>query len=426
MANKFRGTTWNNASFGSKIQIRRSIDLAELGDFGEITENSSDLPTAGSTHRRPQGGARSATRGYTDLQGLYDTVVDTQDMGIISDTHTPHRIWSPNGAITDIVTTAPANILPIPQYPFVSRNLSSVIEYAGQNYYSTKTGYGRHFYQSGGTITRAQQAGFAWALDGSRFFIFSTNGFANYYNLNTPYDVTEIVSEQGGGWYDGASAKTFHDDGTRALAYSNYPNGGEWASMLRLTEPNDPRNSNVISGQGSSFGTSSIKHSNLSSLKTRQIRVSQDGTKLAMVFSQQVRIWENKFSRIGMSSNNYGTSFAVFDITTPWDLSTVSMDTLSSFRTLGGYRYSPYNGYWAEDGSFVIFGGDQFPLTTPWDLSTVQPAISMYGFPIGGHSDAGPPAISPDGKYAVGVPSSPSNAVNFHVAEFRDTPLFDN
>lgn len=31
MANKFRGTTWNNARFGPKIQIRRSIDLAELG-----------------------------------------------------------------------------------------------------------------------------------------------------------------------------------------------------------------------------------------------------------------------------------------------------------------------------------------------------------------------------------------------------------
>jgi hypothetical protein len=423
MANKFRGTTWNNASFGSKIQIRRSIDLAELGDFGEITENSSDLPTAGSTHRRPQSGARSATRGYTDLQGLYDTVVDTQDMGIISDTHTPHRIWSPNGAITDIVTTAPANILPIPQYPFVSRNLSSVIEYAGQNYYSTKTTYGGRSYQPGGQIIRANQAGFAWALDGSKFFIFSTMGHANYYNLATPYDVTEIVSEQNGSYISSASAMTFYDDGTRALAYTNRPNGGEYAAMLRLTEPNNPSSSNVISGQSTVFSTSTIKHSNISNLKTRQIRVSQDGTKLAMVFSNNQRIFENKIDNLSYYSD-YGTSFAVFDITTPWDLSTVSMDTLHSFRNLGGRRYSPYNGYWAEDGSFVIFGSEQFPMTTPWDLSTIQPAIGMYGFPIGGHSDASGPVISPDGKYAVGVPSSPSNATVFHVTEFGDTPLF--
>ena len=85
MANKFRGTTWNNARFGPKIQIRRSIDLAELGDFGEITENSSDLPTSGATHRKAIGGSTSATRGYTDLQGLFDAVVDNQDMGVITD-----------------------------------------------------------------------------------------------------------------------------------------------------------------------------------------------------------------------------------------------------------------------------------------------------------------------------------------------------
>ena len=426
MANKFRGTTWNNASFGPKIQIRRSIDLAELGDFGEITENSSDLPTAGSTHRRAASGARSATRGYTDLHGLYDTVVDTQDMGIISDTLTPHRIWSSNGAITDVVTTAPANILPIPQYPFVSRNLSNVLEYAGQNYYSTQTSIHRHFYQSGGTITSAQQGGFAWALDGSRFFIFSTNNFANYYNLATPYDVTEIVSSQNGSYMDGAPACTFYDDGKRSLSYTNYPNGGSYAVMHRLTEPNDPRTSNRISGQSSAFSLSTIKHPNMQyDLKTRQIRVSQDGTKLAMAFSSAVRVFEGKIYNMN-SYSDYGTSFAVFDITTPWDLSTVSMDTLHSFRTLGGYRYSPYNGYWAEDGSFVIFGSEQFPMTTPWDLSTVQPAIYLNSWPGGGHSDASGPVISPDGKYAVGVPSSPSNANNFHVVEFTDTPLFDN
>jgi len=112
MANKFRGTTWNNARFGPKIQIRRSIDLAEVGDFGEITENSSDLPTSGAAHRKAIGGSTSATRGYTDLQGLFDAVVDNQDMGVITDATTAHRIWSSTGAITDVVTSAPSGILP--------------------------------------------------------------------------------------------------------------------------------------------------------------------------------------------------------------------------------------------------------------------------------------------------------------------------
>ena len=108
MANKFRGTTWN---MQNKIQIRRSIDLAELGDFGEIAETTSDLPTAGAVHRKATGGSTSGTRGYTDLQGLFDTVVDNQDMGLVADATTTHRIWSPSGAITDVVTEAPTGIL---------------------------------------------------------------------------------------------------------------------------------------------------------------------------------------------------------------------------------------------------------------------------------------------------------------------------
>ena len=46
MANKFRGITWNNARFGAKIRVRRSIDMAELGDFGNITDNSEQTMVA--------------------------------------------------------------------------------------------------------------------------------------------------------------------------------------------------------------------------------------------------------------------------------------------------------------------------------------------------------------------------------------------
>ena len=113
MANKFRGITWNNARFGAKIRVRRSIDMAELGDFGNITDNSEDLPTSGAAHRADHGGSTSATRGHTDLRGIagqYSNVVDTQDMGLISETASTHRIWSSMGAISDIVTSAPSTL----------------------------------------------------------------------------------------------------------------------------------------------------------------------------------------------------------------------------------------------------------------------------------------------------------------------------
>lgn len=111
MSSKFRGVKWNNARFPSTIKIRRSIDLAELGDFGSITENSSDLPTAGATHRKETGGSTSATRGHTDLRTIHgEAVVDNQDLGLISDATTTHRVWSAMGAITDIVTEAPASL----------------------------------------------------------------------------------------------------------------------------------------------------------------------------------------------------------------------------------------------------------------------------------------------------------------------------
>jgi hypothetical protein len=114
---KFRGITWNNSMFGPKIQVRRSIDIAELGDFGNITDTPNDLPTRGALHRTwtdsaetPIHGAKSGTRSYTDLRYVYSNVVDTQDMGLISDTTTPHRIWSSTGAISDVVTTAPTTL----------------------------------------------------------------------------------------------------------------------------------------------------------------------------------------------------------------------------------------------------------------------------------------------------------------------------
>ena len=84
---RYRGMITNNIGIGEKVKVRRSIDLRELADFGSIEDATSDLPTAGATHRKTTGGSRSATRGFANLSTVHDeVVVDTQDMGSITAT----------------------------------------------------------------------------------------------------------------------------------------------------------------------------------------------------------------------------------------------------------------------------------------------------------------------------------------------------
>jgi len=96
MANKYRGVIWNNAGAGPKVRIRRSIWLAELQDFGAITDAPEDLPTRGALHRGSLG-ATSGTRSYVNLSTVNDlAVVDTQDHGLITDTAISAAIWKTN------------------------------------------------------------------------------------------------------------------------------------------------------------------------------------------------------------------------------------------------------------------------------------------------------------------------------------------
>ena len=68
-----------------KVILRRSIDLRELGDFGLITDEAGDLPTSGAVHRNALA-STSATRGYTNLSTITDSVVvDRQDFGLITE-----------------------------------------------------------------------------------------------------------------------------------------------------------------------------------------------------------------------------------------------------------------------------------------------------------------------------------------------------
>ena len=100
MANKYRGVTWNNAGAGPKVKIRRSIWLAELADFGAITDDPVDLPTKGALHRGSLG-AKSGTRSYVNLSTVNDlAVVDTQDHGLITENSKAATIWKTNSENT--------------------------------------------------------------------------------------------------------------------------------------------------------------------------------------------------------------------------------------------------------------------------------------------------------------------------------------
>lgn len=83
---RYRGMITNNIKFDMTVKVRRSIDLRELADFGSITDSADDLPTRGAVNRGSLG-STSATRGYANLSTVADqTVVDTQDMGLITET----------------------------------------------------------------------------------------------------------------------------------------------------------------------------------------------------------------------------------------------------------------------------------------------------------------------------------------------------
>jgi len=84
---RYRTLIMNNTGLGPKVKVRRSIDMREMADFGNITESTQDLPTSGATHRGDALGSTSATRGYVNLSTVFDlVVVDTQDMGSITET----------------------------------------------------------------------------------------------------------------------------------------------------------------------------------------------------------------------------------------------------------------------------------------------------------------------------------------------------
>jgi len=162
MANKYRGVTWNNSGAGPKVRIRRSIWLAELADFGVITDTPDDLPTRGALHRGSLG-ATSGTRSYVNLSTVNDlAVVDTQDHGLISDTAISAAIWKTNPENTNVVIAPTYSISPastsVDEGSALTVDVTTSNVSDGTTLYWTVT-YASDFTVSSGSFTVSSNAG---------------------------------------------------------------------------------------------------------------------------------------------------------------------------------------------------------------------------------------------------------------------------
>lgn len=391
MANKFRGTTWNNARFGPKIQIRRSIDLAELGDFGEITENSSDLPTAGATHRSGTKGSTSATRGYTDLQGLFDTVVDNQDMGLVADATTAHRIWSSTGAISDIVTSAPTGILPgsgsTSSVASWTRTWSMTSDFAS---YVAEDQSERQSLNITGTAAQGAVAPWIlayplqWSDDGYQLYIQGEAQKWIQHGVSTAWDPTSIIdvdaattSTSGATDAQGIDRLLFRvvDGGDKVLSWrgagttqkvymDTLSTSGDLTSKVNTTT-NIWSAQDMIDIDGSGW---KIDH------------MSPDGTKLYVITyggSSSVNATTQKWTVAGGN----GTTIIEFTLSTAWDLTTISVTNSQSYSfysyARSGYRSMNFTPdglqvYTTAKSASYAVELQEHNLTTAWDISTAS------------------------------------------------------
>lgn len=342
MANKFRGVKWNNSSFGAKMRVRRSIDLAELGDFGSITADAIDLPTGGALHRAVTGGSTSGTRSYVNLSTIHDNaVVDNQDMGLISDATTTHRIWSSMGAVTDVSSTAPTTL----------GNATP----SNDSYQTVDNATGTHLITLADDVSSYFTSSMSHCFngDGTKFYLAGsdgTNNIINTYTVGTAYDITSLTysSQTTGLNPDGMG---FNDDGT--IFYVTNGSGG--VAGFELTTAYTLPSTLAISG-----ADSSVSAPNLTSYESWFWKT--DGTKFYGVMA------------------GYTYKVVEYDLTTAWDLDTASASgeeyvfQNESIQMQGAavnstgtkfYLAANLNGD-ADEGIF------EYSMSTAWDLSTAS------------------------------------------------------
>jgi len=368
---KFRGITWNNSRFGPKIQIRRSIDLAELGDLGNITDEPNDLPTRGATNRADKGGSTSGTRNYTDFRGIagqYSNVVDTQDMGLISDNATPHRIWSSTGAITDIVTSAPTSLdnpgSTTTTYDWGS--ISPLSNLGTEKLYSDTT-------LAGGRYDSLPT--FRFLYDGKYALWSIYNGGGNgsgmtYWNMEngTNYDLTSGV------------ANTVYNGYFGSLINHISPDGSKGYFIRTPGQDGGPSNSSVSAGNLEIWTITFATPGDFSTA------TSTTGSKTVLTLSASAGsgqitgiTWFDNGNKVIISDEYW--RFDIFECSDPYDPLTIQSNPTTvtinpitdewSTTVAGNLASATFS----DDGRTMFATNSnkvftQYDLSTPWDLST--------------------------------------------------------
>ena len=321
MANKYRGVKWNNAGAGPKVKIRRSIWLAELQDFGAITDSPDDLPTRGATHRGSLG-ATSGTREYVNLSTVNDlAVVDTQDHGLITDTAISAAVWKTN----------PENDNDTGSYS----QPSSLGPFA--YYYGTYgSGNNQRTSQGSSSIPRVHydSQGTAWNYNGTSFY--------QMHDSNT-------ISE----W-------------TKADYKIHVP--GQF-SVIDYTTGNFPPSEQVGL---STFNYTTIGTSNA----TNQLSLNTDADAF---------VWNDDGTKLYTWRDLGGASDAfvyvdTYTLTTAWDVSTASFSTATQIEANSGSNRNPISMNMHDNGSKLAItykdlgtdGVRLYDLGTSWDASTAS------------------------------------------------------
>lgn len=388
---KFRGITWNNSRFGPKIQIRRSIDIAELGDLGNITDDANDLPTRGALHRTwtdsaetPIHGSKSGTRSYTDFRFVNSNVVDTQDMGLISETSSTHRIWSSTGAISDIVTSAPTTL----NNPGSTSSTSSTVDnitlddgtgpeftnssLLGDTQYFDFNGDGTELYVHNKPYSvnayKLTKYDLSTAYDlsttsystneyynlgndydgrfgdsGMKFYV--NNGTIYQFDLQNAYELSNHIAgtSQADASTAGAEAFAFKTDGTKlyTLARSNSSNGIMQRTLSTAWDVD------TAAFDGGSF-TSGVDSGNYYNEMTgaSSFDINSSGTKLYIL------------TRYGTVSGNTGDIAIVeYDLTTAWDISTMTYNNKYYDLTDDGFISNEEFTLRLEDDQYLFVRG---------------------------------------------------------------------
>ena len=349
------------------------------------------MPTAGATHRSGTKGSTSATRGYTDLQGLFDTVVDNQDMGLVADATTAHRIWSSTGAISDIVTSAPTGILPgsgsTSSVASWTRTWSMTSDFAS---YVAEDQSERQSLNITGTAAQGAVAPWIlayplqWSDDGYQLYIQGEAQKWIQHGVSTAWDPTSIIdvdaattSTSGATDAQGIDRLLFRvvDGGDKVLSWrgagttqkvymDTLSTSGDLTSKVNTTT-NIWSAQDMIDIDGSGW---KIDH------------MSPDGTKLYVITyggSSSVNATTQKWTVAGGN----GTTIIEFTLSTAWDLTTISVTNSQSYSfysyARSGYRSMNFTPdglqvYTTAKSASYAVELQEHNLTTAWDISTAS------------------------------------------------------